>query len=83
MGTSGVRADRHRGPGKRALTDDEARPRARARRTAIARALTGTAEIGRAAAELIDDEDSMAPRADALAIDGDTGARVITAHVSP
>lgn len=82
MGTSGVRADRHRGPGKRALTDDESRPRARARRTVIARALTGTAEIGRAVAELID-EDSMAPPADAHAVDSDANARATAAHAPP
>jgi hypothetical protein len=39
-------------------------------------------EIGRVAAELIDGA-SMAPSAATLAIDGDTGAPVITAHVSP
>jgi hypothetical protein len=39
-------------------------------------------EIGRAAAELID-EDSMAPREDAHAVDSEANARVTAAHVSP
>jgi hypothetical protein len=67
-GTSGVRADRHCGPGKRPLNHDEARPRARASGTATARALAPT-EIGRAAAELLD-EASSAPSPAMHAIEG-------------